>query len=104
MSKRLRAVVYRDGDWWIAVCLEYGVATQARGREQIGPELQRALQVQIRASRKHGIEPFAGLSEAPDRYWRMFEARGVTAPELYELPEGFSVEAYEAARRVHAIA
>jgi hypothetical protein len=92
---RFQAVVFWEDGWWIAVCLQHGLVTYAREREQIGPELQRLLRVQIEASRLHGLRPFNALPVAPAEYWRMYADRNGAQPEAYELPEGFSVEAFE---------
>ena len=104
LEVRILAVIYEREGWWIAVCLPTGLATQARRREDIGPELQRLLRVQIRASLKHGLEPFTSLPAAPARYWRMYENRNGAVPERFQLPEGFEVEAYEVTTLRAAIA
>jgi hypothetical protein len=70
---RIRAVVFRAGEWWVAQCLEYDLATQARRLEDLPRELRRLLNVQILASLESGIEPFEGFSKAPTRFWKMYE-------------------------------
>jgi len=70
---RIRAVAFRRGDWWVAQCLDYALATQTRTLEELPYELKRLLTVQIHASLARGIEPFAGFSPAPRRYWEMYE-------------------------------
>ena len=69
----IHAVAFRRGDWWIAQCLEYRLATQTRTLEELPSELERLLTVQVQASRARGGEPFAGFSAAPRRYWQMYE-------------------------------
>lgn len=102
-TETIQAVVFQRDEWWIAVCLDNGLATQARTREAIGPELQRLLRVQIRATRQHGLPPFAALPKAPDKYWRMFENRNGGVPTRYELSDGFSVEAHDVSADVPAL-
>jgi hypothetical protein len=70
---RIRVVVFRSGEWWIAQCLEYNLATQARRLEDVPAEVHRVLHLQITASRQRGVEPFAGFAPAPGRYWDMYE-------------------------------
>ncbi|MEP7009491.1 MAG: hypothetical protein ABJC13_04135 [Acidobacteriota bacterium] len=71
--KTIRAVAFRSGDWWVAQCLEYRIATQSRRLEDLPYELDRLLKVQIAASLEMGIEPFYGFSPAPRKYWEMYE-------------------------------
>ena len=69
----IHAVAFRRGEWWIAQCLEYRLSTQTRTLEELPYELDRLLTVQIQASLARGIEPFAGFSPAPKRFWEMYE-------------------------------
>jgi hypothetical protein len=71
---RIRAVVFKEGEWWIIHFLEYDLATGVRHLQDVPGEIQRCLLVLFAASRQLGIEPFYGYSPAPRRYWRMFEA------------------------------
>ena len=73
MNLTIRAVAFQSGDWWVAQCLEYAIATQTRRLEDLPYEIDRLLKVQIAASLERGIEPFHGFSPAPPKYWRMFE-------------------------------
>jgi len=70
---KVRAVAFRRGDWWVAQCLEYRLATQTRTLEELPYELERLLSVQVQASLARGIEPFAGFAPAPRQYWEMYE-------------------------------
>jgi hypothetical protein len=69
----IHAVAFRRGDWWIAQCLEYRLATQTKTLEELPYELERLLTVQVQSSLARGIEPFAGFTPAPRRYWQMYE-------------------------------
>ena len=69
----LRAVIFRDGDWWVAQLLEYNLATAARSLEAIPAELERFLTVQIVGSLEAGVEPFEDLPKAPQRFWDLYE-------------------------------
>ena len=73
MSETIRAVVFQRGEWWIAQCLEFGLATQARNLADLPQELERLLKVQVEASLERGIKPFEGVPPAPKRYWEMFD-------------------------------
>jgi hypothetical protein len=89
MEPTLRAVVFREGDWWIIHFLEYDLATAVRRLEDVPNEVKRFLLVQIAASLECGITPFHGYSPAPRRYWRMFEAAETRIDTVQlELPPG----------------
>ncbi len=89
---RIRAVAFRRGDWWIAQCLEYRLATQTKTLEDLPHELERLLSVQIKSSLDRGVEPFAGFSPAPRRYWQMYE-RARTRLEAITAPDSQPAEA-----------
>jgi hypothetical protein len=89
MKPTLRAVVFREGDWWIIHFLEYDLATAVRRLEEVSNEVKRFLMVQIAASLECGITPFHGYSPAPRRYWKMFEAAETRIDTVQlELPPG----------------
>ncbi|HEX9945312.1 MAG TPA: hypothetical protein VGG03_25155 [Thermoanaerobaculia bacterium] len=70
---RIRAVVFRDGDWWVIQGLDYDFVTLARSLEGVPGEIQRWLSVLFAASHHLGVEPFHGYSPAPRRFWKMYE-------------------------------
>jgi hypothetical protein len=71
---RIRAVVFREGEHWVAKCLEYGYSIQTRSPvEEVPGELRRALALQILVSLDLGIEPFAGFKPSSRRDWEMYE-------------------------------
>jgi hypothetical protein len=82
---RIRAVVFKEGDWWIIQILEYDLATQVRRLEDVPNEFRRVLLGQMAANAAIGTEPFYGFSKAPKRYWEMYErARAFVAPTPLE--------------------
>jgi hypothetical protein len=77
----IRAVVYKEREWWIIQLLEYDLATQVRRLEDVPGELGRLILGQIQVNTEHGVEPFHGFSKAPRRYWEMYErARDLVTP------------------------
>lgn len=73
----LRAVIYRQGDNWIAQGLEYDIA-------EFGPTMKEALDGFIDAlmatamrSAKASSEPFANIPSAPHRFFEMFDEAGL---------------------------
>lgn len=73
-KQTIRAVVFREGDWWIAQCLEYDFVSAAETLEELPDQLLQQLRTQIEISQESGVEPFAGFPKAPARFWRMYEA------------------------------
>jgi len=69
----IRALLFQSGQWWIAQCLEYDLATAAKRLEDLPAELERFLTVQIAGSLEIGVEPFEGIPPAPRRFWRRHE-------------------------------
>lgn len=84
---RIRAVVFREGDWWLAQCLEYDFAAVSRNLEELPNELQWAVTTQIALSIERGIQPFHGFSPAPRRFWEMFDqAKTLLEPAAAAVP------------------
>ena len=69
----IKAVMFREGDWWVAQCLDVDIAGQARNERDLYYELGRLLVGRIMAAGKLGVDPFATLPPAPRRYWDMFD-------------------------------
>jgi hypothetical protein len=67
------AVIFQEGNWWCAQCLEYDVATQALSLSQIRSELERVLVSHLAIAEDLQREPFFGLARAPQRFWDMYE-------------------------------
>jgi hypothetical protein len=77
----IRAVVYKEGEWWIIQLLEYDLATQVRRFEDVPSQFRRLILAQMRVNAEGGVEPFHGFSKAPRRYWKMYErAQALVTP------------------------
>ncbi|MBW8873538.1 MAG: hypothetical protein JF614_01125 [Acidobacteria bacterium] len=97
MEPTLRAVVFKEGDWWIIQLLEYDLATQVRRLEDVPGEFRRLLLGQMAANASLGVEPFYGFSKAPRRFWTMYEqARALVTPTPLEEVENEVAPRYEA--------
>lgn len=83
---RIRAVVFKEGEHWVAQCLEYRYAIQTRRLEDMPRVLRECLTAMILISRELGVEPFHGYEPAPRRYWEMYE-RAEPLPETADAPE-----------------
>jgi hypothetical protein len=80
----LNAVLYKEGDWWVAQCVDHDIATQARTVDQLYGEYERLIVGHIVASMAAGTQPFANTPKPPTHFRRMFESAKVVVmrPEL----------------------
>lgn len=81
----IRAVAFKEGDWWVAQCLDYDLATQARGLKELIDEVQRLLASHLLLARRERVEPFAGIGRAPQRFWDLYEQGAHVAPAAPKL-------------------
>ena len=87
--KKIKVVLFRDGEWWVAQCLEYDLATQARDYNEVFGKLERLIAGRLAVAAQLNAEPFALLPKAPESYWRMYEkAKPVEAPVRRSQPLG----------------
>ncbi|HEV7506415.1 MAG TPA: hypothetical protein VGS07_16045 [Thermoanaerobaculia bacterium] len=91
IEPRIRAVVFREGDWWIIQGLEYDFVTLARRLEDVPSSIQQFFSLLIVGSQQLGVEPFHGYSKAPRRFWEMYDRAepGTEALTPIELREDF---------------
>ena len=79
-ESKIHVVVFPRGEWLIAQCLEYDIATRARlseGFTGLRHEVERILAVHILGARREGSEPFANIPKAPKRFWEMYKDASV---------------------------
>jgi hypothetical protein len=77
-STTIRAVIFQDGNIWVAQCLEYDIGAQAPDPETVRLRLEAAIEIERRTSIEvHGSE-FAGIDPAPTRFFRMWESESRT--------------------------
>lgn len=69
---QVRTVIFREGDWWVAQCLEFDLAAQAKTVKDLAYEIQRVIVGHMVVCKQEGIRPFEHLPKAPDKYWDMF--------------------------------
>jgi hypothetical protein len=81
MSKtKLRVVIFQEGDWLCAHCLEYDFATQAKSLDALRLDLDRMIVGHVEVSLAHGLKPFANRRRAPERYWALFRRSRIILP------------------------
>lgn len=86
----IRTVLFQEGGWWVAQCLDVDIAAQAKTEADLEYELGRILFSHVMASEELGAVPFANLRPAPRRYWEMFftaKAQSTTMPPFRPLAD-----------------
>jgi hypothetical protein len=76
----IRAVVFQEGDWLCARCLEYDLVVQAKNLQQLSRALQRLIIGHVAVRLRHGQQPFRDLPRAPEKYWAMFRRSRLKLP------------------------
>jgi hypothetical protein len=70
--RAIRVLIFQEGDWLSAQCLDYDLATQARTLSDLWYELHRIIYGHVLTRIREGKKPFADLPKAPKKYWDMF--------------------------------
>lgn len=70
---QISAILFEDGDWWSAQCLEYDIATQAKTLSDLLYELERVLISHLCIAAELGRKPFEGLEPAPYKFWDLYQ-------------------------------
>lgn len=76
----IRAVVFQEGEWLCAQCLEYDLVAQAKSLPKLCRALQRLVIGHVAVRLQHGQRPFRDLPRAPAKYWTMFRESRLAIP------------------------
>jgi hypothetical protein len=76
----IRAVVFQEGEWLCAQCLEYDLVAQAKTLRQLSRALQRLIVGHVVVRLQHKQRPFRDLPRAPEKYWTMFRQSRLALP------------------------
>jgi len=76
----VKAVVFQEGEWLCARCLEYDFVVQAKTLQQLSRNLQLFVAGHIALRVQHAQQPFQDLRRAPDKYWAMFKRSRLKLP------------------------
>jgi hypothetical protein len=80
-NAKLRIVIFQDGEWLCAHCLEYNLATQAKNLDDLRYDLERMIVGHIAVSLANGLKPFRNGRRAPEKYWAMFRRSKISLPQ-----------------------
>jgi hypothetical protein len=76
----VRAIVFQDGDWLCAQCLEYDLVAQAKTLSGLSRALQHVILSHVAIRLRHDRQPFRDLPKAPEKYWTMFRQSRLALP------------------------
>jgi|SRR5204862_2579368 len=76
----IRAVVFQEGEWLCARCLEYDFVVQAKTLQQLSRALQVFIVGHVAVRLRHNQRPFRDLRRAPEKYWAMFRRSRLALP------------------------
>jgi hypothetical protein len=76
----IRAVVFQEGEWLCAQCLQYDFVVQAKTLQQLSRALQLFIVGHIAVRLRHKQRPFNGLPRAHEKYWAMFRRSRLKLP------------------------
>lgn len=68
---KMTFLYFEQGRFWVAQCLEYDIAMQARSLEQLFFEVGRVLAGHVAVADELGRLPFQGLEPAPEKFHAM---------------------------------
>ena len=76
----IRAVVFQEGEWLCAQCLEYDFVVQAKTLQQLSRALQHFIVGHVTVRLRYKQRPFNDLPRAPEKYWAMFRRSRLKLP------------------------
>ena len=76
MRRTIRAIAFQDGKWWVAQCLEYDIAAQAKTFKKLVHEIYRLLIRYSMIGKKENIDVWPLKSKAPVAFWKLFNQHG----------------------------
>lgn len=71
--RQLSILVSKEGDWWVAQCIEHDLATQAHTREDLEIAIASMFEAHEQASIELGITPYQ-VAAAPEWVRKRFAA------------------------------
>ncbi|MBI3637551.1 MAG: hypothetical protein HY216_15270 [Candidatus Rokubacteria bacterium] len=78
---KLRVVIFQDGDWLCAHCLEHHLMTQAKTLADLQYDVERMIVGHIAISLENDVKPFKHRRRAPEKYWSMFRRSKISLPQ-----------------------
>lgn len=73
-SLTVNVVAFRDGDLWVAQCIDFDIAARSDTLPKAMKAFQRAFVANLVANRELGRTELEGVPPAPQRFREMFES------------------------------
>lgn len=73
-AKNIRVVVFKDGDAWVAHCVEFDIAAQASDLASLKRRLQATIELDLKVSMDRSGVPFGGIGRAPQYIEEMWDS------------------------------
>jgi len=88
LTRRLRIVVYQEGDWLCAHSVDFNLCAQAKTMASLYRAIHKLIAGHVVVRRRHNMQPFLDLPPAPRKYRDMWE-RSIELPEqVVRIPRG----------------
>ena len=100
-------LLLRERGKWVAQCLEYDIATQGDSLVAVKKSFEKTFVGQILVDIHSKKQPLEGIAQAPDNYWKRFEAaERLTDRKPFRIPNGippaFMIQASAGDMRISA--
>ena len=88
-ERQIRAIVFKEGEMYVAQCLEYDIATQAPDIEALLDRLDLTIEAEFAACEEDGRLPKNSIGAAPVYYHELWENRAVSISRVdMQAPSG----------------
>lgn len=74
-TSQLRAIMFKDGDMWVAQCLEHDIGAQGKDLPELVDRLALTIEAELRESIASHGGPFVGIDPAPQHFHAMWDRR-----------------------------
>jgi hypothetical protein len=69
----IRVIAFKEGDVWVAQCLEFDIGAQAPNEVILRERLAAAVELEAEMSRQINGEAFAGIGRAPQKFFALWD-------------------------------
>ena len=76
-SKEIRAIVFREGDSYVAQCLEFDIATQGGSADEVLARLDLTVEYEFAACERGGQAAEDCIPAAPNYYFSLWESGSI---------------------------
>jgi hypothetical protein len=78
----VNVVAFREGDLWVAQCIEYDISARSDTLPKAMIAFRRAFAANLAANSELGRKSLAGVPPAPERFRHMFESAKSVSEQL----------------------